>query len=183
MRRRLAAAAIALLAASTLTACSPPPKPIIALGIRDGKPIAVLVICDKSYSRISVFENEDRPQPTATPAIRQHIRWAIGGEPTTDIVEAELLGTAPAGWTVSEPSVGIATPTPGAFETVELTQLQPGTRYGLGGSSDHQAYTITFTTADFDRIKPGHVLGWRDGDQEQMPRAEFEDNARDSCAN
>lgn len=189
MRRRLAAVAAGVLAVDTLTACSPADEPVVALAVQGGRPVAVLVTCGGSFGSVSVYENE-RPTPTATPgsgepngtpAMDQHVSWGVHGNPTTEIVEVELLGAPPRGWTTDEPAVVIGLPTPGAFEVVALEQLRPGVRYGLGGSGRRQAVTVDFTTADFDRIGPGQVLAPDDDDTVLMSRAAFEENARESC--
>ncbi|GAA1662763.1 hypothetical protein ACFQY4_17555 [Catellatospora bangladeshensis] len=171
-----------------LTACSPAPEPIVALAVRDGRPIAVLVTCGSGLSQISVYEKDrtrtatpEPGDPAATPTMRQHISWGVHGNATTEVVEVELLGTPPPGWTSNEPTVVIGLPTPGAFEVVPLPSLQPDVRYGLGGRSHRDAIVVDFKTADFSRIGPGEVLAPDDGVSVLMPRADFEENARDTC--
>ncbi|WP_144124472.1 hypothetical protein [Catellatospora sichuanensis] len=189
MRRRLAAVAAFALAVGTLTACTPAPEPIVALAVHGGRPIAVLVTCGGGSAGISVYEN-DKPIPTATPGsgepdgtptMGRHVSWSVHGDPTTEIVEVELLGPPPHGWTTEKPHVVIGLPTPGAFEVVPLAALQPGVRYSLVGSSRRYAVDVDFTTADFDRIGPDQVLAPDDGVTVLMPRAEFEENARETC--
>ncbi|MEU1689436.1 hypothetical protein [Micromonospora sp. NPDC005707] len=163
-----------------LAACTPPDEPIVALAVQDGQPVGVLVTCDgDSFSQLSVFENDagnDQGDHTL-------ISWAVDGTPTSETVEVHLLGQPPEGWKVRESRDLPASEAGVAVKTEPLTELKPGVRYSLSGSSHRSAISVPFTVSDFARITPDKVLAPTDHDTMKiMSRDAFVGAARDSCA-
>jgi hypothetical protein len=166
---------IPLLLLASLTACTPPHEPLVALAVRDGRPTGVLVTCGGRFSQLSVYRNYDSDRESFT---RPHVSWRISGTPATEIVEVDLLGEAPAGWEVAD----VAASSAGPATDVALTALEPGLRYSVSGSSGRKALPVGFSLADASKLGPDEVLT-ANGDWETvaMSRDEFLREARASC--
>jgi len=88
--RRLVVSAVAAVLVWPLSACSPADEPIVALAVRDGRPVGILVTCDGYFSRLSVYENDDGMQSSSEDIL---VTWAVSGRPTTEVVDVELFGS------------------------------------------------------------------------------------------
>lgn len=179
MMRRLAAAVVLALFGWTLTACTPKPVPILALAVRDGKPVGVIVTCPRMFTILGVREASRKSTSPGEPPLAN---WAISGMADSDLVEVTLFGAAPQGWQVDNNSG--APVSPGNLDVVldPLTQLRPGIGYSLHGMARYHSYEVDFTTDDLDRIGPDQVLGSTDeGTTKLMSRAGFLRAARGHC--
>ncbi|WP_213451522.1 hypothetical protein [Rhizomonospora bruguierae] len=132
--------------------------------------MGVLVTCDGSFSRVSVFEHDNRNDVDN----RSLVTWAVHGNPTSEVVRVLLFGQPPDGWQVE-----------GAHDILKiepLTKLKPRVKYSLSGSSHRKAISVDFTVSDFARIGPDDVLTPTDCDTMKiMPREVFVRRARKSC--
>lgn len=153
IRRLLVFPAIALMACASLSACYMGPDPVQygALAVIDGKATAVVALCGRSTTRVSVYQDDNDPTNTVYRA------WSVVvtvPSPMHD-VEVELLGADRAGWQIT--SRGNP-----ALQGEELTSFDPGHHYTLnasrGGPEGTDAPTVSFTTDDFARIGDGQVL-------------------------
>jgi hypothetical protein len=161
-----------------VTACTPPDEPLVALAVKDGQPVGVLVTCDDSFAQLSVFENDHQDEAGNRPLIR----WRVSGAPAREVVEVALLGQPPQGWEVAD-AVDISATEAGIDVDVEpLTELRPGVTYSVSGSSHRHAIPVDFTLADLPRIGPDEVLAPRGRDSTTVvSREAFLRKARDSC--
>ncbi|MEV6371318.1 hypothetical protein AB0L86_30990 [Micromonospora musae] len=176
--RRMTIPGVLVLLLGLLSACTPPDKPLLALSVQQGRPVGVLVTCGDGLAQVSVYE-----RTTGTPGAWSFVRWHVSGAPPSEIVEVPLLGEPPAGWRLDDTR---ETPAPEAGETTryeQLTALEPGVGYALGGSTGvDDAVSITFTIADLDRLGPDEVLTAVERDEPRIvSRDTFVDDARDSC--
>lgn len=152
----------------------------MALAVHDNRPVGVLVTCHGDFSQLSVYQNDDKDQPSSldTPLIT----WGVNGTPATEVVEVPLFGPVPKGWKLDETRDIPASEAGLTVEIEPLTELKPGIRYSLGGTSHRHAVPVDFTTADFVRIGPDEVLAPTGRETMKiMSRDAFIRTARDSC--
>lgn len=178
MRRRIALAMVPVL--GLLTGCSPAPQPLLALAVRDGRPIAVLMDCYDYDQDLSVsLDAEESAQPGVSPD------WVVTGAGAGKPVEVALLSDVPNGRSTLSPDPGV-TPQSWAWDPVggRLSELRPGVRYRLSGfSGTSPVLGVEFTTADLERIGADQVLAPRDYRTLRiMDREVFLDRARDRCS-
>lgn len=170
--RRLAILATLVLSGATLSACTPADQPVVALAVRDGEPVGVLVTCPGSLSGVRVYRDN------ATD--RTLIRWAVSGWARTEVVEVPLLGAPPEGFEV-DPPTDLRTTGAGTGPDVEaLTELTPGLRYSLTGHGAEDAIAVDFSPDDYARIGPDQVLVPGKRAPRVMSRTAFLDRARDN---
>ncbi|GIM88512.1 hypothetical protein [Paractinoplanes toevensis] len=142
-----------------LSACSPANEPIAGMAMPDGKPVILFLPCSE-FATVSV-NDADPPAPG----------W---GFTTSDAepgkaVELPLFGRPAAPWDVDEE---------------QLTSLEAGRRYSLGGLSFRHAIFVDFTVDDLARLEPGEVLvSSRKGTLAAVGRDAFERAARKGCGN
>lgn len=162
-----------------LTACSPPDEPVVALAVRDGQPVGVLVPCGGRFGQLSVYLNHDDQGDQVN---RPLIRWGVHGESTSEVVEATLLGQPPDGWEVAD-TVDLTAAESGVDVDVEpLTELRPGVTYTVRGSAGRDSIPVDFTLADLSRIGPDEVLAPLGRDATTVvSRKAFLRKARSSC--
>lgn len=179
MRRRRRSWIVLTLPLLFLTACSPPDEPVVALAVRDGQPVGVLVPCGGSFGQLGVYENDD---DQGDPANQQLVKWGVHGEPTSEVVEATLLSQPPEGWEVAD-AVDLTAAESGVDVDVEpLTELRPGVTYTVSGSAGRDSIPVDFTLADLSRIGPDEVLAPRGRDATTVvSRKAFLRKARGSC--
>ena len=158
------AAAVLVLVAGCLTACTPPKKPILGLTAPDGRPTAVLVSCG-GFTTVSVYRNDAE----APPMTGAGSGWRTTADHTpAGVIEIPLLGPPPAGWSLSG--------------TADM-RLEPGVPYSLGGTAGEDAIPVDFTAGDLDRIPAGSVLTVNhDRDERIVDRDTFETDAKDACS-
>jgi hypothetical protein len=153
--RRLRLAMTLLLVCGSLTGCGPPPEPLVAVAMRDGQPVVILVTCVGEFSQLGVFRNDPTARSTASPNV--HVSWGVHGDAPTEVVEVAVFGQPPAGWeTEGERQIGDPS-APGSFKVEPLRELVPGVRYSASGSSHRRAYSVDFTVAGLGRLKGGYV--------------------------
>jgi hypothetical protein len=155
---------VSALAVTTLTACSPPPEPILALGVRDGKPIGVVVPCGTT-AIVDVAVHE--PDPPAGASYTPAPRWSVVTGALAGPTEVPLLGDVPDGWQVSDD---------------RIERFESGTSYSLGALSRRHAFPVTFTLADLDRLDADHVLAGVSYQRSEIATREaFERKGTKSC--
>jgi hypothetical protein len=155
-------AAVAVMLIGGAAGCTDPDRAILALAAPGGRPTAVLVSCG-GFTSISVYPDEASHSFSPGGA-----SWRVTMDRTDPgVIEIPLLGEAPTGWRGSGPTDA---------------RLEPGIRYGLGGSAGEAAMPLKFTTDDVARIPAGQVLV-PDGRQRSklVARSRFESEARDAC--
>ncbi|MFE9204655.1 hypothetical protein [Micromonospora sp. NPDC007230] len=172
--RRQAAPGILILLLGLLAACTPPDQPITALAIHDGQPMGVLVTCRGHFSQLDVYEHDNRSDPDD----QSLITWGVHGHPTSEVAEVLLFGQPPEGWEVD----GLHQIPGSTWEIKPLTELKPGVKYSLSGSSRYKAIPVDFTVEDFARIGPDDVLAPAGRKAMKiMPRETFVRKARKGC--
>jgi hypothetical protein len=147
IRRRLIFPVAVLAACGSLSACYMGPDPVQygALAVIDGKATAVVALCGRSTSRLTVYQDDNDP------AAHDFVSWStkIAVPEPADDVEVVLLDAAR-----TEPSNG--------GPERPLTSFEPGHHYTLdaskGGPEGTSAPTVGFTTDDLTRIGKGQVL-------------------------
>ena len=180
--RRLVVLPVVLLAAcASLSACYMGPDPVQygALAMIDGTPTAVVALCGRTATRLSVYRNDNDP------ADHEFRSWEVGvtlPAPAQD-TDVELLGAARPGWDITARDDSASPATTGTRFRA-LTSFEPGHHYTLnaskGGPEGTDAPTVTFTTEDLTRIGKGQVLAPIDYKKyEIIPRETF---VRDACA-
>lgn len=150
MRRRLVFPVAVLVGCTWLGGCYMGPDPVQygALAVIDGKATAVVALCGRSTTHLSVYQDDNDPV---------YRSWSVAvtvSAPVPD-VEVELLGAERPGWQITSSRVTGAQRGP-------LTSFEPGTHYVLnasrGGPEGTSAPTVSFTTDDLARIGDGQVL-------------------------
>lgn len=159
IRRLLILAAVAVTACASLSACYLGPDPVQygALAVVDGKATAVVALCGRSTSDLSVYQDDNDP------ASHEYRYWSVHVTvpPPAHDVAVELLGADRAGRQVTSRE---DTPLPGAtgLRRRALKSFEPGHHYTLnaskGGPEGSTAPTVSFTTNDLARIGNGQVL-------------------------
>jgi hypothetical protein len=143
IRRWVVLPAVALTACASLSACYMGPDPVQygALAVIDGKATAVVALCGRSTSHLSVYQDDNN---TAEHELRDWSVTLTVTQPVQD-VEVELLSADAPG-----------------VQSRSLKSLEAGHHYKLnasrGGPEGTDAPTISFTTDDLGRIGPGQVL-------------------------
>ena len=180
-RRLFVLPAVGLMVYGSMSACYMGPDPVQygALAVVDGKATAVVALCGRSSSDLSVYRDDHDP------ADHDFIYWAVAvvaPGPAQDI-EVELLGTARPGWQITSRE-DASSPGATGLRRLELTSFEPGHHYTLnaskGGPEGTGAPTVSFTTDDLTRIGPGQVLAPIDYKKsEVVSRESF---VRDACA-
>ena len=159
IRRLFVLPAVALMACASLSACYMGPDPVQygALAVVDGKATAVVALCGRSTSDLTVYQDDNNP------ADHEYRYWAVTvtAPPPAHDVEVELLGADRAGLQItSREDAG----SPGAtgLQRRTLRSFEPGHHYTLnaskGGPEGTSAPTVSFTTDDLARIGKGQVL-------------------------
>jgi len=153
VKRSLAVAVAVLISCVALGACYMGPLPVqhAALAIVDGKPAAIVAVCEESSVDVVLALTDGTPHG-------EFQRWSatVPVPAGADHVEVPLLG--PAG----EDTV-VVTP---------LTALEPGRFYALDspnyGPEGTKAPSVTFTAADLPAIGSGQVLVANDPDSTKV---------------
>ncbi|MFJ1754311.1 hypothetical protein [Kitasatospora sp. NPDC088134] len=152
--RRTALAAAALAALATTSGCTVAVHAVAGISVdQDGHLLGVLMVCSKRIDVVSLEYDDGHRMATVG-------RWAAD----------PARGPGPAVWTLDAPAEGWTAETP-------MAPLVAGTTYRLrGGTRDDSsaASSVSFTTADRERLTPGNVRYERGSDVLTVPVAEFE---------
>lgn len=157
-RRLLVVLAVILAAYASLSGCYRGPDPVqyAALAVVDGKATAVVALCGRSTSHLSVFQDDNNSADT------EFRYWAVTVTVPSpaQAVDVELLGAERAGWLIT--SGHDDSPGPTGLHSRVLGSFDPGHHYTLnaskGGPEGTSAPMVSFTTEDFARIGEGQVL-------------------------
>jgi hypothetical protein len=180
-RRLFALPAVGLMVCGSVSACYIGPDPVQygALAVVNGKATAVVALCGRSTTDLSVYRDDGNP------ADNDFIYWSVTvvvPEPAQDL-DIELLGAARPGWRINSRE-DAGTPSATGLRRLELTSFEAGHHYTLnaskGGPEGTSAPTVSFTTDDLARIGDGQVLaptGYRKS--EVVPRESF---VKEACA-
>jgi hypothetical protein len=155
-----------MVAWTSLGACylGPLPEQYAALAVVDGRPTAVVAVCERPTVTVQIYRHDNVDDEFHT--------WSVAvtpGEPVRDI-EVELLGAPRPGWEITPK---VRTDQPGlGFDAVPLTKIEPGYRYTLdsseSGPEGTRALAVTFTTDDLPKIGAGQVLAPKDRDHSTL---------------
>ncbi|WP_430501409.1 hypothetical protein ACQRWP_07470 [Micromonospora trifolii] len=157
-----------------LTACSPPDEPLVALAVKDGQPVGVLVTCQGDHANIHVYEDSDE----GGRGTRTLSKWGVYGATASEVVEVTLLGQPPEGWEDFDALDSQMS----EVEVAPLTEFRPGVTYTVIGSGRHHAISVDFALADLPRVGPDQVLAPRGHDSTTVvSRETFLRKARDRC--
>lgn len=159
-------AATGLVAWTSLGACylGPLPEQYAALAVVDGRPTAVVAVCERPAVTVTIYRHDD--------VDGEHHMWSVEvtpGEPVRE-VDVELFGAPRPGWEI-RPKARTDDPAL-SFDLVPLTKIEPGYRYTLdsseSGPEGTRAPAVTFTTDDLPRIGPGQVLAPKDNEHSKL---------------
>ena len=180
-RRMFVLPAVGLTVCGSVSSCYMGPDPVQygALAVVDGKATAVVALCGRTSSDLTVYRDGNNP------ADHDFDYWEVTvvvPAPAQDL-DVELLGAARPGWRVTSRT---ETSSPGAtgLRRRSLTSFEPGQHYTLnaskGGPEGTSAPTVSFTTDDLARIGEGQVLAPIDYKKaELVSRESF---VKDACA-
>jgi hypothetical protein len=178
IRRVFVLPAVAVLACASLSACYLGPDPVQygALAVVDGKATAVVALCGRSTTYLTVYQDDNNPADNVSRS------WTVDVSvpaPAHD-VEVELLGEDRPGWQIM--SHDDASPGATATWRQELKSFEPGHHYTLnaskGGPEGASAPMVSFTTDDLARIGKGQVLApTGDKKSDVVPRESFVEEA------
>lgn len=158
-RRLFVLPAVGLMVCGSVSACYMGPDPVQygALAVVDGKATAVIALCGRSSTSLTVYQDDNNP------ADHDFIYWSaevVVPAPAKDL-DVELLGPARPGWQITSRGDGSSPGTTGS-RRLSLTSFEPGHHYVLnaskGGPEGTDAPTVSFTTDDLARIGEGQVL-------------------------
>jgi hypothetical protein len=168
IRRLLVLPAVGLVGCGLLSACYMGPDPVQygALAVLNGKATAVVALCGRSASDLSVYQNDNNPTD-------HELRdWSVTltvSRPVQDVA-VELLGEG--------------SPTTTRVSSHTLKSFERGHHYTLnaseGGPEGTDAPTVTFTTDDLARIGEGQVLAPIDYKKSDV--VSRESFVKDACA-
>jgi len=180
-RRLFVLPAVGLMVCASVGACYMGPDPVQygALAVVDGKATAVVALCGRSSTDLSVYRDDNDP------ADHNFIYWSVQvvvPAPAEDI-DVELLGAARPGWQITS-RADAASPGATGLRRLALTSFEPGHHYVLnaskGGPEGTDAPTVSFATDDLARIGDGQVLAPIDYKKaEVVSRESF---VREACA-
>jgi hypothetical protein len=158
-------ALIVLTALPGLAACTPAARPLVAVRAVDGRPTALLAVCDDfRIDAVRIYPNSR--EASASPATGQRRLERVGSSVPESL---DLFGPAPAGWSAA---------------VTELSAMEPGQTYTLAASDQGvQAQAVPlFTLADLTALGPDEVLVRGDHlDHKKTTEKDFRDHAADSC--
>jgi hypothetical protein len=159
-------AVTALVAWASLAACylGPLPEQYAALAVVDGRPTAVVAVCERPTVTVRIYRHEN--------VDGELHRWSVTVTPRERVrdVEVELLGAPQPGWEITPEA---RTADPGlSFDVVPLTKIEAGHRYTLDssepGPEGTHAHTVSFTTDDLPKIGEGQVLAPKDDEHSKL---------------
>lgn len=137
MSGKIVRAVLVLVGVAALVACTPKAAPILAIGMRDQRPVVLLYVC-AADSKVSI-------DPTGGVQPGRNTNWSAraSSAATGAVVELPVFGATPAGW-----DLGLNSD----------TTLRGGVHYQLTGMSHRDARVVNFTLGDLARLGAAQVL-------------------------
>src|SRR4051794_37653407 len=131
IRRVLVLPAIGLMVCGSISACYIGPDPVQygALAVVDGKATAVVALCGRSTTGVSVYRDDNNL------ADHEYDYWAVTVDtpvPAQDL-DVELLGADRPGWTITSREEA-GSPSSTGLRRQVLTAFEPGHHYTLNAS-------------------------------------------------